>query len=283
MGHVISSAIWGLLLLGALGNAIAIDKFLTAGCASESFSRITLNDWIYIIFQVDLYNRSEIVDLSSYTPNGEWQLLGKPKITRLIRVLQSDWKIMAWSSVIRLSTFSTTHAVQTGRSPQFQSRCTSGERHCITCEFHGVLCSTLTAYYMHSGVVWAPRLERDTIHATSENMYALLKCSIPLHSFLQGTTSSSRAWWCPRWQCSCSACHRTRGRRSPSASRSYLLSQGCPPCPLASWWKQENDLVHSKDDRVGNGVDFEFIHNHMPQKRLPCIKCILAGRALVFD
>ena len=44
---------------------------------------------------MDLYNRSEIVDLSSYTPNGEWQLLGKPKITRLIRVLQSDWKIMA--------------------------------------------------------------------------------------------------------------------------------------------------------------------------------------------
>ena len=44
---------------------------------------------MFPIFQVDLYNRTEIVDLSEYTPNGEWQLLGKPKITRLIRVKQS--------------------------------------------------------------------------------------------------------------------------------------------------------------------------------------------------
>ena len=38
MGHVISSAIWNWFkgfYCWELGNAIAIDKFLTAGCVSE--------------------------------------------------------------------------------------------------------------------------------------------------------------------------------------------------------------------------------------------------------
>ena len=50
------------------------------------------------------------------------------------------------------------------------------------------------------------------------------------------TTSCSPAWWCPRWRCSCSACPRTPGRRSPSGwpssspspSSCWPLRSGCP-------------------------------------------------------
>lgn len=33
-------------------------------------------------FQVNVTNRTTLVDLSNYMPNGEWQLMGVPTITR---------------------------------------------------------------------------------------------------------------------------------------------------------------------------------------------------------
>jgi hypothetical protein len=45
-------------------------------------------------FQVDVLNRTAEVDLSNYMPNGEWELLGKPKIVRTIRVREKKKKKM---------------------------------------------------------------------------------------------------------------------------------------------------------------------------------------------
>lgn len=36
--------------------------------------------------QVDVWNRTAEVDLSNYMPNGEWELQGRPKIVRDIKV-----------------------------------------------------------------------------------------------------------------------------------------------------------------------------------------------------
>ena len=77
MGHVISSAIWGLLLLGALGNAIAIDKFLTAGCVSDFL--ICLLQLFWRMFGLFFVMFIKCIESRPWSPSSTWGPAGSPR------------------------------------------------------------------------------------------------------------------------------------------------------------------------------------------------------------